>query len=107
MEGEGERTVCGLGWLREVVAPHAGECASLSRKTSFSALAVVGNGYSDRSFSDFRRLAVKMRSWSVVAPGVRPGWSLGLFLSNRLAAAFGSGVGVSVGGAAWGEASAV
>lgn len=92
-------TVCGFGWLREVVAPHAGEWASLSRRSSFSAFE-EGNGNSVRSLSDFARPAVKMRSWSVVAPGVRPGWSCGLCLSNRLAAADGAGVVASTGGAA-------
>jgi hypothetical protein len=73
MDGDGEMRVCALsGWFREVVAPHAGECASLSVRSWFSR-ADDGNGYPDLSFSALARVLAKMRSWSVVAPGVRPG----------------------------------
>jgi hypothetical protein len=62
IDGDGEMRVGALGgWLREVVTPHAVECASLSVRNRFSK-EDGGNGYPDRSFSAFARLLAKIRS---------------------------------------------
>jgi hypothetical protein len=92
MDGDGDGSGIGFGWLNEVVEPHIGEWPSLSVRRRLSCSVAKGNGYPFASSSTLPKWEANMRSWSVVAPGVRPGVFPGKLFSNKLAVALGMGV---------------